>query len=74
MGWAIELLVLESRFGYQFSPLHVVQTGSAAHTAIYPMGTGGSFPKRENDHSPPTNAKVKKTWIYTSTAPYAFMA
>jgi hypothetical protein len=24
-------------------------------------------------HSPPTNAKVKKTWIYTSTSPYAFM-
>jgi hypothetical protein len=22
---------------------------------------------READHSPPTNAKAKKTWIYTST-------
>jgi hypothetical protein len=28
---------------------------------------------READHSPPTNAKVKKMWIYTSTPPYAFM-
>jgi hypothetical protein len=27
-----------------FSPLHVVHTGSTAHTAFYPMGTGGSFP------------------------------
>jgi hypothetical protein len=28
----------------------------------------------EADHSPPTSAKVKKTWVYTSTAPYAFIA
>jgi hypothetical protein len=27
-----------------FSPLHVVQTGSGAHPASYPMGTGGLFP------------------------------
>jgi hypothetical protein len=26
------------------------------------------------DHSPPTNAEVKKMWIYTSTPSYAFMA
>jgi hypothetical protein len=44
-----------------------------------PVGTGGSFPGvkrqgREGDHSPPTNAEVKKTWIYTSTPPYAFIA
>jgi hypothetical protein len=29
---------------------------------------------READHSPPTSAEVKKTWIYTSTPPYALMA
>jgi hypothetical protein len=29
---------------------------------------------RDADHSPPTSADVKKTWIYTSTPPYAFMA
>jgi hypothetical protein len=28
----------------------------------------------EADHSPPTSAEVKKTWIYTSTPLYAFMA
>jgi hypothetical protein len=28
----------------------------------------------EPDHSPPTNAEVKKMWIYTSTPPYSFMA
>jgi hypothetical protein len=43
------------------------------------MGTGSSFPGvkrqgREDDHSPPTSAEVKKMWIYTSTPPYAFMA
>jgi hypothetical protein len=25
-------------------------------------------------HSPPASAEVKKTWIYTSSPPYAFMA
>jgi hypothetical protein len=29
--------------GQEFSLLHVVQTGSGAHLASYPMGTGGSF-------------------------------
>jgi hypothetical protein len=30
--------------GTRFSPLHIVQTGSGAHLASYPMGTVGSFP------------------------------
>jgi hypothetical protein len=29
-------------------------------------------PGREADHSPPTSANVKNTWIHTSTPPYAF--
>jgi hypothetical protein len=29
-------------------------------------------PKREGDHSPPTSAEVKKTWVYASNPPYAF--
>jgi hypothetical protein len=41
--------------------LHVVQTGSGAHPASYPMGNGAVSPKikrlgREADHSPPTSA------------------
>jgi hypothetical protein len=28
---------------------------------------GVKRPGREADHSPPTSAEVKKTWIYTST-------
>jgi hypothetical protein len=43
------------------------------------MGKGGfssgvKLLGREVDHSPPTDAEVKKTWIYTPTSPYAFMA
>jgi hypothetical protein len=32
------------------------------------------LPEDEADHSPPTSAAVKNTWIYTSTPSYAFMA
>jgi hypothetical protein len=32
------------RMGRDFSVLHVVQTGSGAHPASYPMGTDGSLP------------------------------
>jgi hypothetical protein len=41
------------------------------------MGTlspGVRWPWCECDHSPPTSAEVKKTWIYTSTIAYAFVA
>jgi hypothetical protein len=31
-------------------------------------------PGREAGHLPPTNAEVKKTWIYTSIPPHVFMA
>jgi hypothetical protein len=36
--------------------------------------SGVKRPGREADHSPPTSAEVKKTWVYTSTPSYAFMA
>jgi hypothetical protein len=36
-------LELKSRWGQEFSLLHVVQTRSGAHLAPYPMGTVGSF-------------------------------
>jgi hypothetical protein len=48
-----------------FSSSLCVQTGSGAHTASYPMGTGSSFPEgkarpgRDADHSPPSSAEVK---------------
>jgi hypothetical protein len=37
------------------------------------LSPGVKRPGRETDHSPPASAEVKKTWIYTSTPPYAFM-
>jgi hypothetical protein len=39
--------------------------------AIFP---GIKRSSREADHWPPTSAEVKKTWIYTFTPPYVFMA
>jgi hypothetical protein len=43
------------------------------------MGTEGSFSggkvvEAEGDHSTPTNAEIKKMWIYTTTPSQAFMA
>jgi hypothetical protein len=64
----------ESRQSQEFSLLHVVQTGSGGHPTSYPIGTEGSFPGLEADHSPLANAEIKKMWIYTSTPPYAFKA
>jgi hypothetical protein len=43
-----------------FSLYHHVQNGSGAHPASYPMGTTGSFPGGEADHSPSSSAKVKE--------------
>jgi hypothetical protein len=40
----IEGSEFESRYGQEFSPLHIFQTGSAAHPASYPVDTGGFFP------------------------------
>jgi hypothetical protein len=51
--------------GRGFFPSLCVQTGSGAHPASCPMGTGGPFPGskarpgRDADHSPPSSAEVK---------------
>jgi hypothetical protein len=48
-----------------FSTIPCVQTGSGAHPASCPLGTGGPFPGgkarpgRDADHSPPSNTEVK---------------
>jgi hypothetical protein len=36
-----------------------VQTGSGAHPASCTMGTGGPFPGRDADHSPPSSTEVE---------------
>jgi hypothetical protein len=42
-GWEFE-----SRYGQEFSLLHVVQTGSGVHPTSYPVRSGGSFPAGES--------------------------
>jgi hypothetical protein len=48
-----------------FSSSLCVETGSGAHPASYPIGTGGPFPRgkarpgRDADHSPPSSTGVK---------------
>jgi hypothetical protein len=54
-----------SKQGQDFPPSHNLQTGSGAHSASYPMGTGGISPgvKRpgcQADCSPLCSAEVKK--------------
>jgi hypothetical protein len=53
--------------------------GPGVHLTSYPVGTRALSPSmkrqgRKTDHSPPTSAEVNKTWISTSTPPYAFIA
>jgi hypothetical protein len=65
--------------GKDISFCHYVQTSSGAQPAFYLMGTERSFPSvkwpgQEADHSPPSSAKVKNAWSYTSTPPYVLMA
>jgi hypothetical protein len=59
-------LEFKSQQRQDFSPLHVVQTGSGAHPASYAIGRGVLSPGvkwlgREADHSLPSSAKVKTT-------------
>jgi hypothetical protein len=65
--------------GQEFSLFHVVQTGSGAYPASYPMGTGGYFSGVNAAEAwswplPLTSAEVNRMWVYTSTPPYVFMA
>jgi hypothetical protein len=67
--------------GQRIFPLACVQTGSGAHPASYPMGTGGPFPAgearpgRDADHSPPSSAEVvKELELYLLSPPKASTA
>jgi hypothetical protein len=68
----------ESRYGqeFPFSTLSSPALGPTQSPFQWVPGAlflGVKRPGREADHSP-TSAEVKKTWIYTSTPPYTFMA
>jgi hypothetical protein len=63
-----------------FSSSLCVQTGSGAHPASCPMGTGGPFrrgkawPGRDADHSPHLVPRSRMSRSYTSSPPSASIA
>jgi hypothetical protein len=54
--------------GRIWGPLSLLSNG---YRGLFPPEV--KRPGREADHSPPTNAEVKNTWIYISTSPYVFV-
>jgi hypothetical protein len=66
-GYGVDDRAIEVRSptGADFSSSPCFQTGSEAHPASYPMGTGCPFPVgearpgRDADHSPPSSSEVK---------------
>jgi hypothetical protein len=60
-----------------FSSNLCVQTGSGAHPASCPVGTGGPFhgviarPGRDADNSPPSSAEVLNEYDFYLLSPYA---
>jgi hypothetical protein len=51
-----------------WSPPNLLSNGYRRH-----FHSGVKLQGLEADHSPPTSAEAKKTWIYTSTVSYVFM-
>jgi hypothetical protein len=82
MGWMTEESKFESWKCQAFSLPQVIYNDSQTHLASCPMGIGGGGAelslgvKRlqcKAEHSPPTSARVKKMWVYTSNPPYTFI-
>jgi hypothetical protein len=70
---------LESRYGQVFpfstsSRPVLGRTRPPIQWLPVALSPGVKRPGREADHSPPTVAKDKKTWTYSSTPPYVFTA
>jgi hypothetical protein len=58
----------------ELSLLQNIQTGSGTNSASYFKGTrsffpGAKWPGNEADQSPPSSAKIKNVWSYTTTPP-----
>jgi hypothetical protein len=70
-GCTTEGSEFESRHRQEFSLLHIVQNGSGAHPASYPMGlsSGVKHQWREADHSSPTSAEVMQRPVPSSSLP-----
>jgi hypothetical protein len=45
------------------------ETGCTVHPTFYTIDTNDAVAILEVDHSPPSNAKIKNEWSYTSTPP-----
>jgi hypothetical protein len=77
-----EITYHATNLALKFLYIHVhyrVQAGSGAHPLSYPVGTESSFLGvkgygHEAGHSPPSSAKFKNAWSYTSIPPYVFTA
>jgi hypothetical protein len=70
-GWEFE-----PRWDQEFSLLFITQTYSEVHPTCYLKSTGAlsrrlKRQEREDHHSPPTGAEVKKT-MYLSTKPFHY--
>jgi hypothetical protein len=74
-GWKIGVLGFDSRWG-----LGIFLFSTASGTALGPtqppiqwipgiLSLGIKQSGREADHSPPSSAKIKNVWSYTSTNP-----
>jgi hypothetical protein len=79
LGWTIGVLGFDSRRG-----LGIFLFTTMSRTALRPtqppiqwvpgaLSLGVKRPGRGADQSPPSSAKVKDTWSYTSTPHYVFM-
>jgi hypothetical protein len=74
-GVGVQVLVVSKIFSFSTSsrlPLGPTQPLIQWLLRLFPRGV--KWLGREADHSPIASAEVKKMWIYTSTAPYIFMA
>jgi hypothetical protein len=57
-----------------FSFHHHIRNGVRTNTASHLMGSGGSLPTIQTDHSLSCNADVSNAWNFTSTTHISFMA
>jgi hypothetical protein len=70
-GFHSEKLIISDFGVYPLYMWLVYSRGSAVGIAV---SLGIKRPGRGADHSTPTSADGKKTWIYTSTPPVVFVA
>jgi hypothetical protein len=74
-GWTIGILGFNSRQGlriFLFTPASRTALGPTQPHIQWVAGVpflGVKRPGREDDHSPPSSAEVKKAWSYTTTPP-----